>query len=125
MEIVKKRIQKWLKMESKHMALFLRKSLNYKSGLFYDSIGSAFFEVPTRALLATVAIFRGQKVPLSVLVQKIWDHIYSSNFSKQNEPLNLFFSLLNAFFDNFHFYALLGPILESESNQNNKWNFEK
>ena len=70
MEIVKKRIQKWLKMESKHMALFLRKSLNYKSGLFYDSIGSAFFEVPTRALLAKVAIFRGQKVTLPVLVQK-------------------------------------------------------
>ena len=57
-------------MESKHMALFLRKSLNYKSGLFYDSIGSAFFEVPTRALLAKVAIFRGQKVTLPVLVQK-------------------------------------------------------
>ena len=29
-----------------------------------------FFEVPTHALLAKVAIFRGQKVTLPVLVQK-------------------------------------------------------
>ena len=57
-------------MESKHMALFLRKSLNYKIGFFMTALEVPFFEVPTHALLAKVAIFRGQKVTIPVLVQK-------------------------------------------------------
>ena len=50
-------------MKSKAVVLIFGKSLNYKSGLgfFVPALEVPFFEVPTRAFLARVAILRGQK----------------------------------------------------------------
>ena len=72
MNIVKKRAQKCQKRKSKAVVLIFGNSFNYKSGLglFVTALEVPFFEVPTRALLAKVAIFRGQKVTPPVLVQK-------------------------------------------------------
>ena len=69
-------------MKSKALVLIFGKSLNYKSGLgfFVPALEVPFFEVPTRAFLAKVAILRGQKMALPVSVQKIRHHFYNSNF---------------------------------------------
>ena len=59
-------------MKSKAVVLIFGKSLNYKSGLgfFVPALEVPFFEVPTRAFLAKVAILRGQKMALPASVQK-------------------------------------------------------
>ena len=55
-------------MKSKVMALIFGESLNYKSGVvsFVLALEVTYFEVPTRALLAKVAMSRGKKIALPV-----------------------------------------------------------
>ena len=72
-------------MKSKALVLIFGKSLNYKSGLGFSvpALEVPFFEVPTRAFLAKVAILRGQKMALPVPLRKIRDHFYKANFPQK------------------------------------------
>ena len=77
-------------MKSKAIVLIFRESLNYKSGLgfFVLTLEGPFFGPSKWPLLPKVPELEPQKKTLSVLVQKIGDHFYDSNFS-QNEDNSL------------------------------------
>ena len=70
-------------MKSKDIDLIFWESLNYKSGVgFFVPALVLFFEVSTRALSVKVAILRGQKMALPVLVQKIQSHFCRIKYHK-------------------------------------------
>ena len=61
------------------------------------------------------------KKAVPMLAQKIQDHFYNSNFPQKWGlcPLILLLVIFDGvFFDDFHYQALLGPILEGKSDQN-------
>ena len=74
-------------MKSKAVVLIFGKSLNYKSGLgfFVPALEVPFFEVPTWALLALLAVWRGQKMALPLLVQKSETTFIIQTFPKNED----------------------------------------
>ena len=73
-------------MKSKAVVLIFGESLKYNSGLgfFVPALEVPFFEVPTRALLAKVAILRGQKMALQCQYKKS-DTTFIIQISPKNE----------------------------------------
>ena len=77
-------------------------------------------ESPTWALLAKVVILGCKKKHFQCRYEKSETTFIRQTFPK-NEVCDLWFHfwpLLHAFFGDFHFLALLGPILEGKSDQN-------